>query len=106
MFCMSNGMAVTDKYMEKILIGISLRPLTTRKISELYGIPAAVCSKKIKMLESYGLVVCVKKLPSHDDGPIKVYRASEEKVKIEQENGRYVVKIKVPLDIALELNDQ
>ncbi len=102
--CMDSGRTVMDKYIEKILIGTSLKPLTSRKISEIYGIPIATCHRKIHMLERFGLVVCVRRFFSNGTGPIKVYRASEEKVKVTRENGRYIVRVNVPLGIAVDLH--
>jgi hypothetical protein len=101
---MDSGRPVMDKYIEKILIGTSLRPMTPLRISEIYGIPIATCHRKIHMLERFGLVVCVKKYFSNGNGPIKVYKASEEKVKVTRENGTYIVRVNVSLDIAVDLH--
>jgi hypothetical protein len=38
------------------------------------------------------------------NGGVKLYRASEDKVKIEHENGRSIVKINVPFGIAMDLS--
>lgn len=94
-----------DKFIEKILIGTSQKPMTTKSLSELYDIPIALCIKKMRLLEKLGLVVCVKKIViDDDDGMTRLYRASEDKVKVHRENGRYVVKIDLPLGTAIDLS--
>lgn len=100
---------VRDRYIEDILVCTSYEPMTAKKISAIYGIPIAICYKKIKLLERYGLVHCVKMPNSQDyggkgNGGVKLYRASEDKVKIEHENGRSIVKINVPFGIAMDLS--
>jgi transcription initiation factor IIE alpha subunit len=93
-----------DKYIEKILIGTSLRPMTTIDLSKLYSIPIAECQKKMRLLENLGLVICVRKVVSDEDGTTKVYEAVKNKVMVHKEDGRYVVKIDVPISVALELS--
>ena len=102
---MSTRKAEMDKFIEKILIGTSQKPMTTKNLSELYDIPIALCIKKIKLLEKLGLVVCVRKVVMKDDDlTSRFYRASEDKVKVHRENGRYVVKIDLPLGTAIDLS--
>lgn len=103
---MDENIVMLDRYIEKILICTSQKPMTAKKISELYDIPIAICNKKMRMLESLGLVVCVKKLTLDNDGMTKFFIASEKRVKVEHENGRYVVKINVPLNVAMELSKE
>ncbi len=100
---------IRDRYIEDILVCTSYEPMTAQKISAIYGIPIAICYKKIKLLERYGLIHSVKMHDSRNygkesNGGTKLYRASEDKVKIEQENGRSIVKINVPFGIAMDLS--
>jgi hypothetical protein len=41
---------------------------------------------------------------SDEDGTTKVYEAVKNKVMVHKEDGRYVVKIDVPISVALELS--
>jgi hypothetical protein len=102
---------IRDRYIEDILVCTSYEPMSPQMISAIYGIPIATCFKKIKLLERYGLVHCVKTLApkgngGKGNGGVKIYRASEDKVKIEQENGRTIVKINVPFGIAFDLSQR
>ncbi len=66
-------------------------------------IPISDCQRKIRMLEMFGLIICIKQMHKRGFGKIKLYKVSEDKVKVEKENDRYVVKINVPLSFALDL---
>ena len=104
MFSMSQTIPVRDKYIEKILIATSIKPMTASGVSKVFGIPIAICHRKMKLLEGMGLVTCAQKVVSNERQTVKLYSAHEEKVKVEKDNDRYVVRIDVPLDVALDIS--
>ena len=101
---MSNPIPVRDKYIEKILIATSLKPMTASGVSKVFGIPVAICHRKMKLLEGLGLVTCTRRVASEEKGTVKFYSASEDIVKVAQDNDRFVVRIDVPLDVALDIS--
>ena len=104
LFSMSNPIPVMDKYIEKILIATSLKPMTATGVSKVFGIPVAICHRKMKLLEGLGLVTCAQRVVTEEKGTVKFYKAHEDKVNVVKDNGRYVVKINVPLDVALDIS--
>jgi hypothetical protein len=101
---MSNPVPVMDKYLEKILIATSLKPMTATGVSRVFGIPVAICHRKIKLLEGLGLVTCTQRIVSDDKRTIKIYKAHEVKVDVSKDNGRYIVRLNVPPDVALDIS--
>jgi predicted transcriptional regulator len=104
MFSMSNHLHVRDKYIEKILIATSLKPMTASGVAKIFGIPIAICHRKIKMLEGMGLVTCAKRIVTEERGTVKFYSAREEKVKVAKDDGQYIVRIDIPHDKALDIS--
>lgn len=100
---MSSPVHVRDKNIEKILIATSLKPMTAYGVSKVFGIPVALCHRKMKMLEGLGLVACVRKVISDEKGTVKFYRAQEDKVNVTNGNGGYVVRIDVPTSVAMDI---
>jgi len=101
---MSNPVPVMDKYIEKILIATSLKPMTAAGVSKVFGIPVAICHRKMKLLEGMGLVTCTRRIVNEEKGTVKFYKALEDKVNVEKDNGRYVVRIDVPLHVAIDIS--
>ncbi|UCE74860.1 MAG: hypothetical protein JSV56_03945 [Methanomassiliicoccales archaeon] len=101
---MNQASTVKDKHIEKILIATSLHPMTAMNLSRIFGIPSAICHRKVNLLESLDLITCVERLMSEEDGITKVYSAKRDKVTVHQDDGRFVVRINVPLDLALQLS--
>ena len=97
-------MPVRDKYIEKILIATSIKPMTACGVSKVFGIPIAICHRKMKLLEGLGLVTCARIVVSDERRTVKLYSAQEEKVKVAKDNGRYVVRIDVPHNVALDIS--
>jgi hypothetical protein len=104
MFSMSSPVLVSDKYIEKILIATSLKPMTATDVSKAFGIPIAVCNSKMKMLEGLGLIKCSKRVVASETRTVNFYSAMEDRVKVSRDDGRYVVKIDVPLGVALDIS--
>lgn len=101
---MSNQVLVTDKYIEKILIATSLKPMTPSSVSKVFGIPIAICQSKMKLLEGLGLVICSKRVIASETRTLYFYSTKEDRVKVSKDNDRFVVRIDVPIGVVLDLS--
>jgi len=50
---------ISDKYVSKILLCTFKKPKSVQKISATYGIPIAVCYRRVRQLEDLGFIRCI-----------------------------------------------
>ena len=93
---------VGDVEVEKILLGTCGREMTVRWISVAYGIPPAVCYRKVLALLNGGLLTETRAHLCRDGKIIKFYRANLEKAYVHYDDGRIKIRLKVVLNITKE----
>ena len=59
---------LTDEYSAKILLATYKRKISAQEISQRYGIPIAACYRKIRILEEVGLIQCVERILTQNEG--------------------------------------
>ncbi len=88
-----------DADMEKILLATYNVPRSASEISEKYGIPIAVCFRKIKTLKHRGLLVIVEKLETGKGKAVERLSANLENAYVFYESGRVKVRFTVVLQM-------
>jgi hypothetical protein len=87
--------AALDGYAARILIGTSAHGSTANELSEHYGIPIAACYRRIRRLETLGLVYCEEERPTPAGKRIQVFRSAVRSARIALEGGRLFASIDV-----------
>ncbi len=64
---------LTDPYSVRILEATYENPKTAVQLNREYDIPIAACYRRIKWLESAGLLVCTDRIPTKKDKRISIY---------------------------------
>jgi predicted transcriptional regulator len=72
---------ITDMDMEKILLGTYQKSRSAPELSEVYGIPIAVCFKKIKTLRKMGLLNVTETVRAASGKKMEYYTAGRVKVR-------------------------
>lgn len=86
---------VMDAYSVRILLGTHDRPASALELSHRFGIPIAACYRRIRQLESMGLVVCEKELPSRNGKGLQLFRSRVRSVRIALEAGRLRARVEI-----------
>lgn len=89
-----------DADMEKILIGTYNMSSSAPELSEKYGIPIAVCFRKIKILKNRGLVNVVETVKTKDGRTVEYLTANLENAYVFYDQGRVKVRFTVVLQMA------
>lgn len=86
---------LADEYIMKILAASFKFPKSAQELSMKFSIPIAVCYRKIRDLESIGLLECVDKVLTQDGRRVKLYRSQLKGAYLFFERG----KLRVRLDL-------
>lgn len=79
---------VMDEYSARILLGTSERAASALELSHRFGIPIAACYRRIRQLETMGLVFCEKALPSRNGKGLQLFRSRLQSVRVALEEGK------------------
>ncbi|OGS49029.1 MAG: hypothetical protein A3K68_01935 [Euryarchaeota archaeon RBG_16_68_13] len=79
---------VMDEYAARILLGTFERAASALELSHRFRIPIAACYRRIRQLESMGLVYCEKALPSRNGKGLQLFRSRVRSVRISLEEGK------------------
>lgn len=66
---------ITDECSMKILAGSFNDPKTANELSVKFEIPLDICYRKIRVLETFGLLECVEKIGTSNGRRVKLYRS-------------------------------
>ena len=87
--------AVLDGYAARILIGTSEHGSTANELSERYSIPIAACYRRIRRLETLGLVYCEAERSTPAGKRIQVFRSAVRSARVALEGGRLMASIDI-----------
>ncbi len=79
---------VMDEYAARILLGTTEKPASARDLSYRYGIPIAACYRRLRRLESLGLVYCAQELPSRNGKGLQMFRSRLKTLRLALVEGR------------------
>ncbi len=79
---------ITDKYSVRILVGTAKKPKSAIELTERYGIPIAACYRKIKELETAGLLRCVERRLTRKGKRVSMYISQLKTAYLFFENGK------------------
>jgi hypothetical protein len=86
---------VMDEYAARILLGTFERSASAVELSRRFGIPIAACYRRIKELESLGLVFCERELPSRNGKGLQMFRSRLKSVRVSLEDGNLRARVEV-----------
>ncbi|MEE9151146.1 MAG: hypothetical protein V3U20_04845 [Thermoplasmata archaeon] len=66
---------ISDKYVSKILMSTFKKPKSVQNISAFYGIPIAVCYRKVRQLEKLGFLTCIGDKLNGNGKRVKLYQS-------------------------------
>lgn len=87
--------AVLDGYAARILIGTSGHGSSAGELSERYGIPIAACYRRIRRLESLGLVYCEAERTTSAGKRIQIFRSAVRSARIALEGGHLLAQLDI-----------
>jgi DNA-binding HxlR family transcriptional regulator len=86
---------LTDEYSVKILMATTKTPRSAQWISDRYDIPIAACYRRIKDLETHGLIECHEKKLSQKGKRVAYYMSPLKKALLFFEDGHLRVKFQM-----------
>lgn len=84
---------ILDGYAARILLGTSGRAVSALELSRRFGIPIAACYRRIRELETLGLVYCERSLPSRNGKGLQLFRSRVRSLRIALEDGALLARI-------------
>ena len=79
---------ISDEYSAKIIMGTVKRPKTALELINEFGIPDAACYRRIRSLESKGLIECADRRLTPEGKRVSTYRSLIRSARIYFEDGR------------------
>jgi len=75
MHALETSKLLTEEYSAKILLATMGRPKSAFELSEKLGIPIAACYRKIRSLETAGLIECAERRLTQSGKRMSMYKA-------------------------------
>ncbi|MBC7107649.1 MAG: winged helix-turn-helix transcriptional regulator [Methanomassiliicoccales archaeon] len=97
---------LTDEYAVKILVATTRKPRSAQEISQKYGIPIAACYRRIRDLQSVGLLECKERKLSQQGKRISYYLSTLKNAYLFFENGKLRVKFQLKTGDTDQFGDQ
>ncbi len=91
-----------DQDIEKILLGTYKKSKSVQEISEMYGIPIAVCFRKVRKLSNMGLMEVKETIFSSNSKKVDYYTANLDNAYVFYDSGKLKVRFKVVLQMATD----
>jgi hypothetical protein len=86
---------ISDKYVSKILMSTYKKPKSVQKISASYGIPIAVCYRKVRQLERLGFMTCVGDKLNGNGKRVKLYQSQIVNAHFFMEKGKFRARVQL-----------
>ncbi len=89
------GVVLMDEYNLKILAATALKPMSVREIAYKFDIPLASAYRKIKELESFGLIKVEETKLTKDGKRYKLYRSQVENFEVSYHRDMLKIKLHI-----------
>lgn len=86
---------ISDKYVSKILMSTYRKPKSVQLISATYGIPIAVCYRKVRQLEKLGFLRCVGDKLNGNAKRVKLYQSQIVNAHFFMEKGQFRARVQL-----------
>jgi hypothetical protein len=86
---------ISDKYVSKILMSTFKKPKSVQKISASYGIPIAVCYRKVRQLERLGFLTCIGDKLNGNGKRVKLYQSQIVNAHFFMEKGKFRARVQL-----------
>ena len=95
MHALETSQLLTEEYAAKILLATMGKPKSAFDLSEKLGIPIAACYRKIKLLESAGLIYCCERRLTQAGKRISMYKSKVKNAQIVFEKNKLTARIEM-----------
>jgi predicted transcriptional regulator len=95
MHALETSQLLTEEYAAKILLATMGKPKSAFDLSEKLGIPIAACYRKIKLLESAGLIYCCERRLTQAGKRISMYKSKVKNAQIIFEKNKLTARIEM-----------
>jgi hypothetical protein len=95
MHALETSQLLTEEYAAKILLATMGKPKSAFDLSEKLGIPIAACYRKIKLLESAGLIFCCERRLTQAGKRISMYKSKVKNAQIIFEKNKLTARIEM-----------
>lgn len=86
---------ISDKYVSKILMSTYKKPKSVQTISATYGIPIAVCYRKVRQLEDLGFLRCIGDKLNGNGKRVKLYQSQIVNAHFFLEKGKFRARVQL-----------
>lgn len=86
---------ISDKYVSKILLSTFRKPKSVQKISATYGIPIAVCYRRVRQLEDLGFMRCIGTKLNGNGKRVKLYQSQIVNAHFFMEKGKFRARVQL-----------
>jgi Winged helix-turn-helix DNA-binding len=86
---------VMDAYAARILLATFDRSVSALELSRKFHIPIAACYRRIRDLETMGLVYCESSTPSRNGKGLQLFRSRLKSVRVVLEEGRLKARVEL-----------
>ena len=86
---------MTDKYVSRILLGTHKRPRSIQYLSETYGIPIAVCYRRVNDLERSGFIQCMGTKLNQKGKRVKLFQSQVMSAHFFYEKGKFRARVQL-----------
>ncbi len=86
---------ISDKYVSKILMSTYKLPKSVQSISACYGIPIAVCYRKVRQLEKLGFLRCIGDKLNGNGKRVKLYQSQIVNAHFFLEKGKFRARVQL-----------
>ncbi|UCG68604.1 MAG: hypothetical protein JSV09_12460 [Thermoplasmata archaeon] len=86
---------ISDKYVSKILMSTFKKPKSVQNISASYGIPIAVCYRKVRQLENLGFLTCIGDKLNGNGKRVKLYQSQIVNAHFFMEKGKFRARVQL-----------
>ncbi len=86
---------ISDKYVSKILMSTYKKPKSVQNISASFGIPIAVCYRKVRQLESLGFLRCIGDRLNGNGKRVKLYQSQIVNAHFFLEKGQFRARVQL-----------
>ena len=86
---------ISDKYVSRILMSTYKKPQSIQNLSASYGIPIAVCYRKVRQLEKLGFIGCIGSKLNKNGKRVKLYQSQIVNAFFFLEKGKFRARIQL-----------
>jgi hypothetical protein len=84
-----------EEYSAKILLATMRKPRAAFELSDKFGIPIAVCFRRIKQLEDSGLIVCAERRLTQEGKRVSLFKSNVDNAEVVLERNEVRAQVEI-----------